>query len=411
MGTERSGQAGNVVYLDWAATTPPDLSMLVPALEESARLYANPSSPHAAGKAAREALESARTSLMASLASFAGGKAPKGSIVFTGSGTEADQIPLLALLRARGSSSAPHLVISAIEHAAIAAQAEALAKLGFEVTTVRPGADGAVSPEKVAEALRPNTRLVAVMAVNNETGAVNDIGAIGRAIGAAAASLRMSRLPLFHVDCVQALGKIPFDLAAAGATSAAFSAHKLRGPRGVGALWHAKPIEPLAVGGGQESGVRSGTENLFGALAFARCAAAAAAAAAASAADSLDHARALERRFLEGLASIPGAAAIPLGRKPGDPRWSPWLASAAFPGLGGEVFARALSDSGIAVSTGSACSHSKGAAKGRRVLEAMGLPADLAFSSIRLSWGPTTGAADIDRFLETANALYRSLKT
>lgn len=407
MGTERSELDGTMVYLDWAATSPPDLSLLAPALEESARLYANPSSPHAAGKFAREALETARVSLLASLASFAGGRSPRGNLVFTGSGTEADQIPLLALLRARGASAAPHLVISAIEHAAIAAQAEALVRLGFEATLVKPDADGAVRPERIAEALRPNTRLVAVMAVNNETGAVNDIGAIGRAVGAAAASLRLSRPPLFHVDCVQALGKVPFDLAAAGATSAAFSAHKLRGPRGVGALWHAKPIEPLAVGGGQESGLRSGTENLFGALAFARCAAVAAA----SAAAHLDRARALERRLLEGLAAIPGATAVPLCREPGDPRWSPWIASAAFPGLGGEVLARALSDSGIAVSTGSACSHSKGAAKGRRVLEAMGLPADLAFSSIRLSWGPTTGAADIDRFLETANALYRNLKT
>jgi len=396
-----------MVYLDWAATTPPDLSLLVPALEESARLYANPTSPHAAGKAAREAFEAARASLLASLASFAGGRAPGGNLVFTGSGTEADQIPLLALLRARGASSTPHIVISAIEHAAINAQAETLARLGFVVTEVKPDAGGAVPPAKVAEALRPNTKLVAVMAVNNETGAVNDIGAIGRAIGAAAASLGLARPPLFHVDCVQALGKVPFDLAAAGATSAAFSAHKLRGPRGVGGLWHAKPIEPLAVGGGQESGIRSGTENLFGALAFARCAAAAAA----STADHLDSALALERRLLEGLSLIPGATAVPLCRKPGDPRWSPWIASAAFPGLGGEVLARALSDSGIAVSTGSACSHSKGAAKGRRVLDAMGLPPDLAFSSIRLSWGPTTGADDIDRFLETANALYRSLKT
>ena len=405
--TEGIARGGNMVYLDWAATTPPDLSLLVPALEESARLYANPTSPHAAGKAAREAFEAARASLLASLASFAGGRAPGGNLVFTGSGTEADQIPLLALLRARGASSTPHIVISAIEHAAINAQAEALARLGFAVTEVKPDAGGAVPPAKVAEALRPNTRLVAVMAVNNETGAVNDIGAIGRAIGAAAASLGLSRPPLFHVDCVQALGKVPFDLAAAGATSAAFSAHKLRGPRGVGGLWHAKPIEPLAVGGGQESGIRSGTENLFGALAFARCAAAAAA----STADHLDSALVLERRLLEGLSLIPGATAVPLCRKPGDPRWSPWIASAAFPGLGGEVLARALSDSGIAVSTGSACSHSKGAAKGRRVLDAMGLPPDLAFSSIRLSWGPTTGADDIDRFLETANALYRSLKT
>ena len=407
MMTEGIARDGDLVYLDWAATTPPDLSLLAPALEESARLYANPTSPHAAGKAAREAFEAARFSLLASLASFAGGKAPGGSLVFTGSGTEADQIPLLALLRARGASSTPHIVISAIEHAAINAQAEALARLGFAVTSVKPDASGAVPSAKVAEALRPNTRLVAVMAVNNETGAVNDIGAIGRAIGAAAASLGLARPPLFHVDCVQAMGKVPFDLAAAGATSAAFSAHKLRGPRGVGGLWHAKPIEPLAVGGGQESGIRSGTENLFGALAFARCAAAAAA----STASHFDSALALERRLLEGLALIPGATAVPLCRKPGDPRWSPWIASAAFPGLGGEVLARALSDSGIAVSTGSACSHSKGAAKGRRVLDAMGLPPDLAFSSIRLSWGPTTGADDIDRFLETANALYRSLKT
>ena len=405
--TEGIARGGDMVYLDWAATTPPDLSLLVPALEESARLYANPTSPHAAGKAAREAFEAARASLLASLASFAGGRAPGGNLVFTGSGTEADQIPLLALLLARGASSTPHIVISAIEHAAINAQAETLARLGFVVTEVKPDAGGAVPPAKVAEALRPNTKLVAVMAVNNETGAVNDIGAIGRAIGAAAASLGLARPPLFHVDCVQALGKVPFDLAAAGATRAAFSAHKLRGPRGVGGLWHAKPIEPLAVGGGQESGIRSGTENLFGALAFARCAAAAAA----STADHLDSALALERRLLEGLSLIPGATAVPLCRKPGDPRWSPWIASAAFPGLGGEVLARALSDSGIAVSTGSACSHSKGAAKGRRVLDAMGLPPDLAFSSIRLSWGPTTGADDIDRFLETANALYRSLKT
>jgi cysteine desulfurase len=407
MGTEVTGRGGLAVYLDWAATTPPDLSLLAPALEESARLYANPTSQHAAGKAARHALESARTSLLATLASFAGDASPGGNLVFTGSGTEADQIPLLALLRARGTSTAPHIVISAIEHAAINAQAEALARLGFAVTAVKPDASGAVQPAKIAEALRPNTKLVAVMAVNNETGAVNDIAAIGRSIASAAAALGLARAPLFHVDCVQALGKVPFDLASAGATSAAFSAHKLRGPRGVGALWHGRPIAPLAVGGGQESGVRSGTENLFGALAFARCAAAAAA----SAASHLEHARALERRLLEGLSAIPGATAVPLNRKPDDPRWSPWLASAAFPGLGGEVLARALSDSGIAVSTGSACSHSKGAAKGRRVLEAMGLPADLAFSSIRLSWGPTTGAADIDRFLETANALYRSLKT
>ncbi len=185
--------------------------------------------------------------------------------------------------------------------------------------------------------------LVAVMAVNNETGAIQDIGAIGRAIASSAASLGI-RPPLFHVDCVQALGKIPLDFSGGNVTSAAFSAHKIQGPKGVGALWHAKPIEALAVGGGQEGGLRSGTENIFGILSFAACAAKAVP----SMPARLEHALLLEASLLQGLKRISGASAVPLGREPRDPRYSPWIISAAFPGLGGEVFARALSDAGIA---------------------------------------------------------------
>jgi len=402
-----------MTYLDWAATTPPDVGILQRALEESSELFANPSSAHRAGKAAKQLLEASRSSILSSLAPSFGGRLPPGGIVFTASGTEADQLPLLALLRnpMKGIPSAstgkirPHLLVSAIEHAAIDSQVQALSRLGFDLSFVKPDSKGFVQPSKIAEALRPTTKLVAVMAVNNETGAIQEISAIGRSIASGAASLGIPS-PLFHVDCVQALGKIRMDLSGGNVTSAAFSAHKIQGPKGVGALWHAKPLEPLAVGGGQEGGLRSGTENVFGILAFAACATKAV-----SSLDTrLEQAQSIEESILKGLKSISGACAVPLGREAHDPRYSPWIVSAAFPGLGGEVFARALSDAGIAVSTGSACSHTH-ATKGRRVLDAMGLSEELSFSTIRISFGPDTRPEEIDHFLSTAEDLYRRLKT
>jgi len=404
-------------YLDWAATTPPDSTIALQALHASFDHFANPSSQHRAGKAARETLESSRSSFLDSLALASDVKSLGGNLAFTSSGTEADQIPLLSLLKLAkkaesgtgairtSATEKPHLVISAIEHAAIDAQAEILSRLGFAVTFVKPDADGIVRPSKIAEALRLTTRLVAVMAVNNETGAIQDIDAIGSAIASAASRLGV-KTPLFHVDCVQALGKVPLRLSGGLVTSAAFSAHKIQGPKGVGALWHSKAIDPLAVGGGQESGIRSGTENLFGIYAFALCAAKAAA----SLDERLPRALALERLLLDGISAIPGACVVPQSRVAGDPRWSPWIVSAAFPGLGGEVLARALSDADIAVSTGSACSQAH-KTKGRRVLDAMGLPEELSFSSIRLSFGPDTVPADVEAFLSTAADLYRRLKT
>ncbi|HWP69166.1 MAG TPA: aminotransferase class V-fold PLP-dependent enzyme, partial [Rectinemataceae bacterium] len=306
---------------------------------------------------------------------------------------------------AAGTGEKPHMIVSAIEHAAIHAQSEVLARMGFSVSYVKPDSDGIISPQKVAGELRPSTKLVAIMAVNNETGAIQDVSAIGSAI-ASASDARKMRPPLFHIDCVQALGKIPLDIPASQATSAAFSAHKLRGPKGIGALWYSKTPEPLALGGGQEMGLRSGTENLFGASAFATCAAKAIA----SMDQSFAHACSLEKELIEGLHKIKGACVVPQSRTGRDTRWSPWIVSAAFPGLAGEVFARALSDAGICVSTGSACSHA-GKTKGRRILDAMGLPEELSFSAIRISIGPTSTKQDIDTFLGAADDLYRRLKT
>jgi len=404
-----------LTYLDWAATAPPEREILTRALGASMESYGNPSSQHCEGKTSKKLLEGAREGLVGSIFPSSPAKVPSGSLAFTGSGTEADQIVLLSLLRrlrsgdeqsfSALSGKKPHLIVSAIEHAAVHAQSEILARMGFAVSYVKPDEDGIVSPQKIAAEMRPSTRLVAVMAVNNETGSIQDISAIGLAI-VAASSAGKTPPPLFHVDCVQALGKISLDIPGSRATSAAFSAHKIRGPRGIGALWTAKTLEPLALGGGQEGGVRSGTENLFGALAFSLCAEKAAAAADANFAHACD----LEKRLLEGLGKIPGASALPQSRVGRDARWSPWILSAAFPGLGGEVLVRALSDAGICVTTGAACSQA-GKTKGRRILDAMGVSEELSFSAVRISVGPTTTKQEIDVFLETADDLYRRLKT
>jgi cysteine desulfurase len=418
-------------YLDWAATSPPNQELLQQALQESLRLYGNPSSAHQEGKAAKAALEGSRTSLLESL--FLGRK-PQGRVYFTGSGTEADQIPLLEILgsysrgiaRMGASAARPHILVSSIEHPAVYNLALHLSSLGIEVQFLDPDVRGRIDPGSVAEKIKPSTRLVAVMAVNNETGAVQDIQGIAKAIGP---RLRRPGFPRagesgrdisFHVDCVQALGKAALDfldggllaaglpaagLLAAGPSSAAFSAHKIQGPKGVGALWLSSAVDVLAKGGGQEEGIRSGTENLFGALAFASCAKKAVLMAEAREI----HARVLEKTLLDGLRSIPTATPIPFDRCPGEEAFVPSIIGASFPGTSGEVLVRALADRGIALSTGSACSSKK---KGeRRVLKAMGLKEELAFSSLRISTGDTTTVADIAEFLNQAEDLFRRLKT
>jgi cysteine desulfurase len=396
-----------MTYLDWASTSPPDCGILAEAARVAEESFGNPSSRHALGAAAKSRLEEARSRLAAAI--FGASTAP-GRLAFTGGGTEADCIPLLALLRAAinarrdGSIKRLHLVASEIEHAAVYEEALLLKSFGIGVSLVAPEPDGRVDPRKIGAAVEKDSALVAVMAVNNETGAIQPVAEIAEAVAQAAAAFGRSP-PRLHVDAVQALGKIRFDPAAAGAASAAFSAHKLRGPRGVGALWVANSLEPIALGGGQERALRPGTENLQGAWAFA--------AAAAASRDGLEQgaarARSLEARLLAGLSSIPGALPLPLGRTPLDERYSPYILSAAFPGLSGEVLARSLSDSGIAVSTGSACSSN--AKRGdRRIMRAMGLPEDIAISAIRVSTGEGSDESDIDAFLEAASDAYRRLK-
>lgn len=364
------------LYFDWAATAIPDQELLAAALEKSLASWANPSSVHAAGKDARKALEDAR----AKCASALGVQAKQ--LFFTSGGTESDHIPLLAILNRPEKGN---VAVSAIEHPALREMAEELKKCGIEPRLIPADKNGFVTPEAVLQTVDEKTLFVSVMAVNNETGAVQPIKEIAAALVQKYAG---KRKPRFHVDCVQALGKIPIDfLSEPGLDSAAFSAHKICGPRGIGLLYLKKEEEIFLRGGGQENGVRSGTENLFGAIAFGECLEKYAFI------PNKENPRLQEQKewtaaFIKELCAIKGAAIIPESRASlGQENFSPWVIQASFKNIPGQVMLRALDAKGICVSTGSACSSKKAS---RPILEAMGVPADQRETSVRFSFGPAS---------------------
>jgi cysteine desulfurase len=381
-----------MTYLDWAASAPPDPEALEAARETSLRCYANPSSPHSAGREAAELLAQARARFARCL-----GVDPQ-EIIFTSGGTESNTGLLLSLLdrhRLGGvERQKARVVISAIEHASVYEQARILQGHGISCTVVPPRPDGRVDPQAVRDALDPDTVMVSAMLVNNETGAVQDIGGISGAVREY--SRAGGRTIIMHTDAVQALGKIPFSLRDLGVDAASFSGHKIGAPRGIGALYLRAGSAPgfLAIGGGQESGRRPGTENLPGI-----CALAVAAENRLRDIDgNLAAARRLAAQLIDGLREIRGAWIVPLAR-PGDDggAWSPYIVSAGFPPLPAEVVVRTAEERGYCISTGSACSTKK---KDRtRVTESMGIPAETARSVVRISIGPSTTEAQIGGFL------------
>lgn len=373
----------SITYLDWAATAPPDRETI----EEQARVaeetFGNPSSPHTPGRAARELLESAR----ARCARVLGTKSDR--VIFTSSGTEANNMVLLSLLARRQRGG---VVLSGIEHPSVYEPARLLAEAGFAVRFIPAEASGIVSPGRVLEAIDDRTLLVALMLVNNETGAIQPVSEVARALRRLAGD--GGRTIHLHSDCVQALGKVPVDCDALGVNSASFSGHKLGAPRGCGLLYLNRPIAPLYRGGGQESSVRPGTENLAAicatALALERHAAAVEPAAA--------RARELKALLIERIRRIEGLRFIPAEVERDPASYSPYILNFAIPPLPGEVLVRLMNDRGFAISTGSACSTRR--QKHLRVLSAMGVDPKTAFSAIRVSIGFTTTRAEIERFCD-----------
>ena len=366
-------------YLDHAATTPvlPEVAEAMAAVYREE--FGNPSSVHSYGRAARELVEVARDKVSAAI-----GASPA-EVVFTGGGTEADNLALKgAAAKLRGNGN--HAVTSNFEHHAVLESLEWLEHNGFEVTEVPVTPEGLVEPDAVAGAVRPSTVLVSIMAVNNEIGTIQDLTAI------AAAVKDTNKNALVHSDAVQALGNIPVDVHRWGIDLAAFSAHKLGGPKGVGALFvrAGVPVEAVIHGGGHERGLRSGTLNVAGIVGLG----VAAELAAKEVYEKSERIGKLRDRLLDRVKEIVPDVIVNGSineRVAGN-------LNVSIPGARGETLLLLLDQAGVAVSTGSACQS--GALDPSHVLLALGLDPETADGSIRFSLGRASSDADVDAALE-----------
>ena len=356
------------IYLDYAATSPLDPAVASAMSDCLAREFGNPSSQHAAGRRARGLVEAAR----AEVAARVGAAAER--IFFTSGATEANNLALKGSLARRAGRA--HLVTSAIEHRSVLDAARALEESGVAVTYVPADSLGRVSPDEVERALRADTALVSIMHVNNETGVIQDVEAIG--------ALCRERGVRFHVDAAQSVGKVPLDLGASAIDFCSLTAHKLCGPKGVGALYVAAGavLAPQMHGGEQEHGLRAGTIATHQVVGMGR------AYALADAAREGPRLAALRDALWRRLAAIPGA------RLNGDARRrAPHVLNVTFSGAEGESLRLALRD--LAVSAGSACAADSPEAS--HVLTGMGLSDALAASSLRFSVGRFTTEAEVER--------------
>lgn len=358
-----------MIYLDNAATTPVCPEAAEAAVKYMTETFGNPSSTHKAGRDAREALKNARAAIAASLG------AKPAEIFFTAGGSEGDNWALLSgarYMRHKGR----HIISSRTEHDAVLKTLDRLEADGWEVTRLTPAADGAIHKDDVLAALRPDTVLVSLMLVNNETGAVTDIPGVAKALRAAGSQA------LLHTDAVQGYCEIPFTAKSLGADMITVSGHKVHAPKGVGALYIRQGLRltPLIHGGGQEDGLRSGTENMPGICAFA------------SAVQAYRNDRgaaarigALRERAVKALSeTLPDLTVIGGG--------APHILNVSLPGYKSEVLLNLLDAKGICVSKGSACK--KGARS--HVLEAMSLPPKVIDGSIRISLSRFTTEEEID---------------
>ncbi|HEY6582188.1 MAG TPA: cysteine desulfurase family protein [Rubrobacter sp.] len=366
----------DLVYLDNAATTPLDGRVFESMLPHLGGCRGNPSSLHALGNAARDAVEGARASVAALI-----GAAPE-EVVFSSGGTESDAIAVLGLARSAPSEKR-HVVVSSVEHAAVREDTKRLEEEGFEVSWIGVDADGVVDLDEFAAALRPDTALAATIWANNEVGTVEPIREL--------ASLCSEREIPFHSDAVQAAGRVPIDVSEVPVSTLAISGHKLYGPQGVGALYVRGGVspEPIVYGGGQERGIRSGTQNVAGIVGLG--------AAAGLAREEMDervaHERSLCDRILAGVEKIPDV--ILNGHRE---RRLTNNVHLRVSGVEAESLVLFLDSLGFAVGSGSACSS--GGHKASPVLIAMGRSERDAFSVVRITVGKDNTVEEVDGFLQ-----------
>jgi cysteine desulfurase len=378
------------VYLDYAATTPvrPEvLEAMLPYLTDKS--FGNPSSAHRFGRAARAGIEQARRQIAEALG------AEPSQVIFTSGGTEADNLGIVgAALAARDRGAAMCAVVSEIEHKAVLAAAHAVCHLGGREVLLPVDRRGILDLHALDQALAGAPAIVSVMWVNNEVGTVQPVGDIAARCHDAGV--------IFHTDAVQAIGKVPVSVKELHCTLLTISGHKIGAPKGIGALIvrDRKAIEAIIHGGGQQFGIRPGTENVAGAVALGR-AVQLAAAEQPSVAERVASLRDLLAHRLK-------ATVADLVVNAEDSARAPHLLSVAIPGADSEALLMHFDLAGVAVSSGSACST--GAVEPSHVLVAMGIPRELALGTIRFSLGRETTEADIERAVEVVPGVVEKVR-
>lgn len=375
------------IYLDNAATTPCAPQVVEAMLPYFTQVYGNASSVHTWGREAKRAVEAARRQVQKAL-----NAAQPQEIFFTGGGSESDN---WAIKGAALACRSGHIITTAIEHHAVLHTCQWLEKQGFRVTYLPVDGEGRVHPADVDKAIREDTILVSVMAANNEVGTIQPIGEIGE--------ICRARGVLFHTDAVQAVGAVPIDVQALQVDLLSLSAHKIHGPKGVGALYVRKgtKLDSLLHGGAQERGFRAGTENLPGIVGLGK----AIELATAQLADNAARMTALRERLIAGVMERVSGTRLnghPTQRLPGNVNLS-------FEGVEGEALLLRLDLAGVAASSGSACTS--GALDPSHVLMALGLTEAQAQGSLRLTLGTDTTAEEIDAVLDRLPPIVADLRS
>lgn len=378
------------VYADNAATTPMSESVFEAMKPFLTEFYGNPSSLYRIGREARRAVTEARMKVARAL----NAKDPS-EIIFTGGGSQADNLAIRGYVKGRSARGKKHIITSKIEHHAVLYTCEALEKEGYPVTYLDVDAQGHVDLEQLKSVITDQTALVTIMAANNEIGTIQNLKAISEIAHAHGA--------VFHTDAVQAVGHMPLDVQEMGIDMLSLSAHKFRGPKGIGALYVRKGIalEPLVYGGGQERGLASGTENVAGMVGLGQ---AIEDATGEHLAEKMGYVKKLTDRLVRGIMD-----AIPYTHYTGDPvNRLPGTASFVFEAIEGEGLILRLDLAGICGSTGSACST--GSLDPSHVLMAIGLPHEIAHGSLRLTLGEQNTEEDVDHLIENVTKVVETLR-
>ena len=368
------------VYADNAATTPMSESVYNAMKPWLTEFYGNPSSLYRIGNQARRAMQDARAKIAKAL-----NAADPSEIVFTGGGSQADNLAIRGFVKGASAKGRKHIITSRIEHHAVLYTCEALEAEGFTVTYLDVDKQGHVDLEQLKNAISDDTALVTIMAANNEIGTIQDLAAISAIAHAHGA--------VFHTDAVQAVGHMPLDVQAMGIDMLSLSGHKFRGPKGVGALYVKKGIalKPLVYGGGQERGLCSGTENVAGMVGLGQ---AIEDATGDNLGQKMGYVKKLTDQLVKGVMEN-----VPYTHYTGDPvNRLPGTASFVFEAVEGEGLILRLDNAGICGSTGSACST--GSLDPSHVLMAIGLPHEIAHGSLRLTLGEQNTEDDVDYLIE-----------